>query len=138
LSRRTLLRYVLFQLRGWLAITVVVAMLWRFWRAPAWLGAVIVAVWIAKDFALYPFMRAAYEREPWNAPSGRLVGVVGIVTQDLDPAGWVRAQGALWQARVLVGGEVIPRGRRVRVEAMEGLCLVVRPEEARPESAAGS
>ncbi|MGE5543414.1 MAG: NfeD family protein [Bacillota bacterium] len=49
-----------------------------------------------------------------------------IVTQDLNPEGLVMVQGEIWRASS-PGGEVIPRGQRVKVVGREGMYLVVEP-----------
>jgi membrane-bound serine protease (ClpP class) len=52
-----------------------------------------------------------------------LIGAVGKVVSDLDPAGKVFIRGEHWNA---VSVETIPRGARVEVTAVEGLQLRVR------------
>jgi membrane-bound serine protease (ClpP class) len=52
-----------------------------------------------------------------------LIGAVGKVVSDLDPAGKVFIRGEHWNA---VAIETIPRGARVEVTAVEGLQLRVR------------
>jgi membrane-bound serine protease (ClpP class) len=115
----------LLQTPGWLAAAAIAFALGVWVGLPAWIGVALVAVWIAKDLALYPAMKHAYERSERNGPGEALVGSRGVVTQDLDLDGWVSVHGSLWQARA---EQRIERGRRVTVEAVDGLCLVVRPE----------
>jgi membrane-bound serine protease (ClpP class) len=73
-----------------------------------------------------------------------MVGAIGEVRQPLDPVGQVFVEGALWRAELSDGDghpRALERGSRVRVEAVEGLTLQVRPlrsgEEAMEPAAAG-
>ena len=62
-----------------------------------------------------------------------LVGASGDVRVPLDPVGQVFVEGALWRAKLgddapdADADRVRERGARVRVEAVEGLTLRVRP-----------
>jgi membrane-bound serine protease (ClpP class) len=58
-----------------------------------------------------------------------LIGAVGKVVSDLDPAGKVFIRGEHWNA---VSVEPIPRGSRVEVTAVEGLQLRVRRAPGAP------
>jgi membrane-bound serine protease (ClpP class) len=57
-----------------------------------------------------------------------LVGALAEARSTLDPEGQVWIEGALWRARLAGDGGPIRLGDRVRVDAVEGLTLVVRPE----------
>jgi membrane-bound serine protease (ClpP class) len=59
-----------------------------------------------------------------------LVGATAEARTELDPDGQVWIAGALWRARLVDGAKPLRPGDRVRVEAIEGLTLVVRPEPA--------
>ena len=60
-------------------------------------------------------------------------GLVGEVRRDLNPAGSVYVAGEEWSARTS-GGDLVPRGRFVRVIGQDGLVLIVEPLAARPEA----
>ena len=53
-------------------------------------------------------------------------GLVGEVRRDLVPAGSIFVAGEEWSART-AGGELVPRGRFVRVVGQDGLTLIVEP-----------
>lgn len=59
-----------------------------------------------------------------------LIGSTGRVRVALDPVGQVFVGGALWRARA-VGDEPIGVGGAIRVEAIDGLTLVVVPDPGR-------
>nr|MDJ0804573.1 NfeD family protein [Desulfobacterales bacterium] len=56
-----------------------------------------------------------------------LVGKLGVVKQDIDPAGKVFVHGELWHA---TAGEPIASGAQVRITDIEGLTLTVEPVES--------
>ena len=58
-------------------------------------------------------------------------GLVAEVRRDLAPAGSVYVAGEEWSARS-AAGEVVPRGRFVRVIGQDGLVLIVEPLVDRP------
>jgi membrane-bound serine protease (ClpP class) len=71
--------------------------------------------------------------EPVRAGPEELVGAVGEIRVPLDPVGQIYVSGALWRARLAddASPEDVDRARerggRVRIEAVEGLTLRVRP-----------
>ncbi len=69
----------------------------------------------------------AHRDEPVRTGSEELVGALAEARSALDPEGQVWIEGALWRARVGDGDGPVHLGDRVRVDAVEGLTLVVRP-----------
>jgi membrane protein implicated in regulation of membrane protease activity len=59
----------------------------------------------------------------------RLEGETAVVTEDVPPGGVGKAEmrGATWSARS-TGDELLAKGRRCRVERVEGLTLWLRAE----------
>jgi membrane-bound serine protease (ClpP class) len=70
----------------------------------------------------------AQEKEPRRSGSD-LIGLSAEARTPLDPTGQVFIEGALWSARIVGDGAALRPGDRVTVEAIEGLTLLVRPEE---------
>ena len=122
-----LARYLLLELPGWVLVALVLSLLVRYWElAPktAWL---LFGLWVAKDFALYPALRIAYEDGSTNGTDA-LVGSVGTVREPLTPRGWVRVGSELWRAEIAGGGEPIDVGATVRVVAVRDMTLHVEPD----------
>ena len=69
------------------------------------------------------------QREGPTRGGSELVGSSAEARTTLDPEGQVFIEGALWSARLLDDGTSLRPGDRVRVEAIDGLTLLVRPEE---------
>lgn len=121
-------RYSLYQVPGVIVVAVAAWGLWsRFDVSPglAW-GALLV--WIIKDIALYPMLKTAYDTADTADPA-RLIGREALVTRSLDPDGFVRLGGETWRARTDSSLGVIGPGRRVRIEAVDGLTLRVLPSD---------
>jgi membrane-bound serine protease (ClpP class) len=70
----------------------------------------------------------AHRDEPVRTGAEELVGATAQARTSLDPEGQVWIEGALWAARLADGKDRANVGDRVRVEAIEGLTLLVRPE----------
>lgn len=129
LSVRVTLRYFLLQIPGWLIGVLFVLVL----RVPlgldTWVVWTTLAVWIAKDFVLFPFVWPGYVDETPGAP-GPPVGAQGAAEECLAPSGYVRVAGELWQGQALDPGRNIARGTPVRVVQMRGLTLIVAEHDA--------
>jgi membrane-bound serine protease (ClpP class) len=80
----------------------------------------------------------AHRDEPVRTGSEELVGAFAEARTPLAPEGQVWIEGALWGARLADGAGRVDVGDRVRVEAVEGLTLVVRPESQPAASEEGA
>jgi membrane-bound ClpP family serine protease len=117
-------RYVLLEIPGWLIASVLLALFVRAGRVEAGTAAILLALWIAKDFALYPVLRVGYLP---SAPdgTGSLVGALGTARGPLDPEGWVRVGSELWRAEVAREHAPVESGATVRIVAVDRLTLRV-------------
>jgi membrane-bound serine protease (ClpP class) len=121
-------RYLIFQLPGWAIAALVAAFLWTMGTIPAWAAGVLFAAWLAKDLALYPLLRRAYEPAP--GPGADLVGREGVARERLAPSGYVEVRGELWHAELLPGEGQVRAGGRVVVRRVDGTTLHVAAVEA--------
>jgi len=126
-SNRTLRRYILYQVPGWLLCAAIAVLLHRWTSLSAWTALLLVLGWAAKDAALYPFLRHAYEPDAPPAIE-QLVGLPGITVEPLAPHGYIRVRGELWRAELSTGAAIGP-GHLVTVDAVRGTTLIVRPDE---------
>ncbi|MGH2982513.1 MAG: NfeD family protein [Solirubrobacterales bacterium] len=101
--------------------------------------AVIVTGVLIGGAVLFAIQRVVEaRREPVRTGFEEMVGLPGEVRVPLAPEGQVFAQGALWRARTADQAARLGVGDRVRVEAVDGLTLLVSPEpQAEPESEQG-
>ncbi len=86
-------------------------------------------------FTIQRVVRASHT--PVKSGHEELIGESGEVRVPLTPEGQVFTQGALWRARTVNGAERIRAGDRVRVDSVDGLTLLVRPEPREAENEQG-
>jgi membrane protein implicated in regulation of membrane protease activity len=132
LSARVLLKYWILQLPG-VALLVLILILVRRWvDIPTWALWGIVALWVAKDVILFPFVWRSYD---WSRPedANPMFGARGIARERLAPSGYVRVRGELWHAEVVENGPTIEKGAMVRVLGIRGLTLIVKPDHEEDE-----
>lgn len=82
----------------------------------------------------------AHRDQPVRTGSEELIGAEGEARTEIDPEGQAWLQGSLWGARLADPATPVRRGDRVRVEALDGLTLVVRPvpsQSAEPREGVG-
>lgn len=93
-------------------------------------GPALIALGVLSLVSFYFITRKVLEahEEPPRTGAEELVGAVVEARGALDPEGQVWIEGALWNARVAGGAGRVELGDRVRVEAVEGLTLVVSAE----------
>lgn len=120
------LRYLLFQIPGWIITAAVLFSLWHWQFIPAWLAVIGFFGWVLKDLLLYPFLRRAYETDA-KSGSAALVGARGIAEQDLAPQGYIRVRGELWRAVASPPHRVVSAGTEVEIVSADGMQLFVRP-----------
>lgn len=70
----------------------------------------------------------AHRDSPVRTGTEEIVGSIAEARSAIGSEGQVWLQGTMWSARLGEGGEPARMGDRVRVEAVDGLTLVVRPE----------
>jgi membrane protein implicated in regulation of membrane protease activity len=129
---RILIRYALFQIPG-LSVLVLILILIRHWvDLPEWFFWGAIAVWLAKDAILFPFVWRAYDRDRFREFRS-LVGTEGIVEERLAPFGYVRVHGELWQAEVVEKETTVEKGEIVKIQKIEGLKLLVERQEERKD-----
>ena len=124
MRRSPFVRYLLLEIPGWVLGAVVLAFFVHAGELSLRTALLLFAIWVAKDFALFPLLRVGYQP---SAPdgSGRLVGAIGTARERLDPTGWVRVGSELWQAELERDQSPVEAGGQVRVLAVRGLTLRV-------------
>ncbi len=126
-SIRVVLRYLLFQIPGWILTTMIVLLADYWLDLASWTAAALILLWIAKDIVLFPFVWRAYDQSPSRVVYG-MVGERAVVIERLSPAGYVRVHGERWRAEAKSEAAPVEAGRKVRIVEVRGLTLVVEPE----------
>ncbi|MGH9319181.1 MAG: NfeD family protein [Vicinamibacteria bacterium] len=121
-------RYWLLQIPGWGVLIVALILAHRYFGLSTAWALVIFALWLVKDWAIYPVLKKYYDFKT-EEPTSRLVGQRAVAQQALRPRGYVRLWGELWLAEVANHTQPVAAGDEVIVEAIEGLTLRVRRSE---------
>lgn len=96
-------------------------------------GPALIALGVLSAVAFFVVARKVlHAQRGVRAKTGpeQMVGALGEARTGIDPDGTVWLEGTNWAARLADGAEGVGLGDKVRVERVEGLTLVVRPEQA--------
>jgi membrane-bound serine protease (ClpP class) len=99
--------------------------------AADYIGGALIALGVVSAIAFYFITRKvlAAHRDPHvRTGTEEMVGASAEARTSIDPDGRVWLGGTIWSARLATGSAPVRLGDRVRVEAVDGLTLVVRPE----------
>jgi membrane-bound ClpP family serine protease len=127
-----LVRYGLFQIPDLILLGLGLVAAVRWWELSVAAAYVLFGLWIVKDIVMFPVLRKAYETGG-TSMADRLDGALGVVTQSLDPTGYVNVASELWSAEAPAESAAIPVGATVRIVEIRGLTLLVE-EQASDES----
>ena len=98
--------------------------------AADWIGGALITLAILSAISFLFISRKVLRSTrhlPKRAGTEEMVGGEAEARSEIDPTGKVFMRGTLWSARLAEGVEPIGFGDRVKVEAVDGLTLVVRP-----------
>lgn len=96
-----------------------------------YVGGALIALGIVSAISFYFVTRkvVAAHRDPHvRTGTEEMVGSTAEARTTIDPEGRAWLGGTIWSARLAAGSEPVRAGDKVRVEAVDGLTLVVRPE----------
>ena len=94
-------------------------------------GGGLIALGILSGITFYLVSRKvleAHRNERVRTGTEEMIGASAEARSSIDPEGRVWLGGTIWSARLATGSGPVRLGDRVRVEAVDGLTLVVRPE----------
>jgi membrane-bound serine protease (ClpP class) len=94
-------------------------------------GGALIALGILSGVTSYFVSRKvleAHRNEEVRTGTEEMIGSTAEARTSIDPDGRVWLGGTIWSARLAEGASPIRQGDKVRVEAVDGLTLVVRPE----------
>ena len=120
------LKYLLLQLPGQISFLLILLLLRQWIEIPGYLAWGLFGVWVGKDIVMFPFLWRFYD--PSRFPDRfRMDGRKGIAVTRLNPEGYVQVHGERWRAGIAAGQPPVDRGEAIRVEAVDGLKLIVSP-----------
>jgi membrane-bound serine protease (ClpP class) len=99
-------------------------------------GGGLIALGLISGVSFYFISRKvleAHRNDEVRTGTEEMVGSTAEARTSIDPDGRVWLGGTIWSARLADGAAPSRQGDKVRVEAVDGLTLVVRPE---PQTAA--
>lgn len=99
--------------------------------AADYIGGALIALGVLSAISFYFITRkviAAHRDPRVRTGTEEMVGSTAEARSSIDPEGRVWLGGTIWSARLAEGSGPIRLGDKVRVEAVDGLTLVVRPE----------
>jgi membrane-bound serine protease (ClpP class) len=100
-------------------------------EAADYIGGALIALGVVSAISFYFITRKvlAAHRDPHvRTGTEEMVGSTAEARSAIDPDGRVWLGGTIWSARLAPGSSPVGLGDRVRVEAVDGLTLVVSPE----------
>jgi len=120
----TSLRDIAFQLPSWLVVAFIAMALdiWSELPRPLLVGA--FALFLVKDFVIYPWVRSAYEHTEHD-PGSEMLAARGVVIVSLDPVGWVQVGSERWRAETVDDALPLAPGTAVEVFRVRGHTLFV-------------
>ena len=102
------------------------------------IGPALITLGILSGVSFYLIARKvieAHRGQPVRTGAEELIGASAEARSTIDPEGQVWAQGTVWGARLAAASSPVRLGDRVRVEAVDGLTLVVSAQPASAETA---
>lgn len=121
----TFARYLIWQVPSWLLAAGAGVLVTRLVGLPVGAAALVLALLIVKDLALFPALRVAFRRSshpPWP------IGERGQTVEPLEPSGYVRVNGELWRAEARPPGARIPARQPIVVRSARELTLLVEED----------
>lgn len=100
-------------------------------NAAEYAGPALIALGILSALTFYFVARKVLESQvgqPVRTGPEQMVGATAEARSAIEPTGQAWMEGTLWAARLAEGAASARMGDRVKVEAVDGLTLVVRPE----------
>lgn len=114
-------RYWLYQLPGIVVVAALAVVAAQWLSLPLWACVLATLLWVAKDAALYPVVKASYQTGGPTGPAA-LIGSLGTVRDTLDPIGLIKIGPELWKAK---SSSPAAAGDVVRVVGCTGMTLLV-------------
>ena len=99
-------------------------------------GAALITLGVISAVSFYFITRkviAAHRDSPVRGGTEEMIGALAEARSTIDPEGQAWMQGTIWSARLADPGAPVRLGDKVRVEAVDGLTLVVRAEPGAAE-----
>lgn len=128
---RIAVRYFLLQIPGLAAFALILVLLQDLDLISSSFFWTLIVLWVVKDVILFPVLWRYYDFDG-HSERFEMAGQKGVAATALEPEGYVKIKGELWQAVAGDNLKKISRGAEVRVVSADGLRLTVRPWDQLP------
>ena len=122
ITKRTVIRYILFQIPGLGVLVLVMLMIRSRINIPAVVFYGIISAWIAKDIILFCYTWKAYIPKKDDI----MIGKKGIALERIIDKGYITVNGEQWKAFNSVESP-IEKGQEILILERKGLTLFVKP-----------
>ena len=122
ITKRTVIRYILFQIPGLGALVLVMLMIRSRINVPAVVFYGIISAWIVKDIILFFYTWKAYIPKKDDI----MIGKKGIALERIIDKGYITVNGEQWKACNSVESP-IEKGQEILILERKGLTLFVKP-----------
>ena len=124
INKKALIKYILLQIPELILLIIALFIFKKFIDVSTWLMITIIAIWVAKDIAIFPKVWKAYDSNN-PTPMEQLIGMDGIVMDNLNPVGYVKVKGELWKAATRDPRFPVKKGDKIKVSDVKGMTLIV-------------
>ena len=124
INKKALIKYILLQIPELILLIIALFIFKKFIDVSTWLMITIIAIWVAKDIAIFPKVWKAYDSNN-PTPMEQLIGMDGIVMDNLNPVGYVKVKGELWKAETRDPRFPVKKGDKIKVSDVKGMTLIV-------------
>ena len=125
ITRKIIIRYSLFQIPSLLIITLLVFTVNHWYILDNAIIVMIILFWILKDILIFPFVWKAYSHKDRDK-SKTILNQHGVAVDSINPKGFVKINGEIWQAELVELNDPINQGQPIEVVEIDGLKLKVR------------
>ena len=125
ITRKIIIRYSLFQIPSLLIVTLLVFTVNHWYILDNTIIVMIILFWILKDILIFPFVWKAYSHKDRDK-SKTILNQHGVAVDTINPKGFVKINGEIWQAELVEPNDPINQGQPTEVVEIDGLKLKVR------------
>lgn len=125
ITRKIIIRYSLFQIPSLLIVTLLVFTVNHWYILDNTIIVMIILFWILKDILIFPFVWKAYSHKDRDK-SKTILNQHGVAVDTINPKGFVKINGEIWQAELVEPNDPINQGQPIEVVEIDGLKLKVR------------
>lgn len=125
ITRKIIIRYSLFQIPSLLIVTLLVFTVNHWYILDNTIIVMIILFWILKDILIFPFVWKAYSHKDRDK-SKTILNQHGVAVDSINPKGFVKINGEIWQAELVEPNDPINQGQPIEVVEIDGLKLKVR------------